>query len=269
MPIPPDKMSSSLADLGFAVRAVEILGVRIHDVTLDEAVAISRAAIRAKRPLGIVTPNAEFVMAAQQDSRFRATLNASSLAIPDGAGLLLAGRLLRTPLREQVAGTDLADRLAGLCAAEGRRLFLLGAPPGVAEAAAQRLAERHPGLIIAGTFAGDGSPSGDAETRARLRQAGRVDVVLVAYGMKKQEAWLARNQPELGIPVAIGVGGVFDFFSGRVPRAPALVRRAGFDWLFRLIVQPWRWRRQLALPRFVAAVTAAAIARRIGIVQNY
>ncbi|HEY8884780.1 MAG TPA: WecB/TagA/CpsF family glycosyltransferase [Chloroflexota bacterium] len=261
-------MDTSLADLGFSVRAIDVLGVRIHDVTLGEAVAICRAAIRADRPLRIVTPNAEFVMAAQKDTRFRETLNASSLAIPDGAGLLLAGRLLRTPLREQVAGTDLADRLAELSAAEGHRLFLLGAPPGVAEAAALRLVERHPGLIVAGTFAGDGTQAGDAETRTRLRQAGRVDVILVAYGVKKQEAWMARNQQEIGIPVAMGVGGVFDFFSGRVPRAPALVRRAGFDWLFRLIVQPWRWRRQLALPRFVAAVTAAAIARRVGAARD-
>jgi N-acetylglucosaminyldiphosphoundecaprenol N-acetyl-beta-D-mannosaminyltransferase len=201
-------------------------------------------------------------MAARVDAAFRETLNESTLAIPDGAGLLLAGRLLGTPLRAQVAGTDLADRIAALCAAEGYRLFLLGAAPGVAELAAQRLRERHPGLAIAGTYAGYADPSADEETRERLREAGKIDALFVAYGAKKQELWIARNQAALEIPLAVGVGGVFDFFSGQVPRAPALVRRAGFDWLFRLIVQPWRWRRQLALPRFVVAATIEGSRRR-------
>jgi N-acetylglucosaminyldiphosphoundecaprenol N-acetyl-beta-D-mannosaminyltransferase len=243
------------------MRAIQILGVRVDDVNLAEAEAICREALRTRLTLRVVTPNAEFVMAAQEDPVFRATLNGSGLAIPDGAGLLLAGRLLGTPLRAQVAGTDLADRLAGICAREGYRLFLLGAAAGVAEAAAAKLVQRYPGLTIAGTYAGDSSPAGDAETCARVRQAGPVDVILVAYGMKKQEAWLARNQAALAIPVGVGVGGVFDFFAGRVPRAPLVVRRAGFDWLFRLIVQPWRWRRQLALPRFLVAVLVYRVSK--------
>ncbi len=251
---PPDPSPS--------VRAIDVLGVRVDDVTMGEAVALCRAAIRSGRPHRVVTPNAEIVMAARRDPTFRQILNESALAIPDGAGLLLAGRLLGTPLREQVTGTDLADRLAGLCAAEGYRLFLLGAAPGVAALAAQRLQARHPGLAVAGTYPGSPDPAADPEVSARVREAGRVDVILVAYGAPKQEAWIARNQAALGIPLAVGVGGVFDFFSGRVPRAPAIVRRLGFDWLFRLIVQPWRWRRQLALPRFVAAVLAEALQTR-------
>ena len=96
-----------------------------------------------------------------------------------------------------------------------------------------------------------------------MNQAGRIDVLLVAFGARKQEAWLERNQERLGIPLAIGVGGVFDFWSGRVPRAPLVIRRAGFDWLFRLAVQPWRWRRQLALPRFLIAATVEGLRRRL------
>lgn len=248
--------------LGFCVRSIDVLGVRIDDVTLAEASAICHACIRSGEPHQVVTPNAEFVMAAQRDLAFRSILNCATLAIPDGAGLLLAGRLLGTPLRTQVAGTDLADELAGLCARTGHRLFLLGAAPGVAARAAERLTERHPGLIVAGTLAGSPDPAADAEVCAALRAAGRIDVLLVAYGAPKQEAWIARNQPALGIPLAMGVGGAFDFFSGRVPRAPRLVRRAGLDWLFRLIIQPWRWRRQLALPRFVAAVALEAVRQR-------
>jgi N-acetylglucosaminyldiphosphoundecaprenol N-acetyl-beta-D-mannosaminyltransferase len=253
---------SHLTDLGFHLRGVDILGVRVDDVTMPDAVGVCRACLQSGRPHRVVTPNAEIVVAARGDRAFRETLNGSTLAIPDGAGLLLAGRLLGTPLRVQVAGTDLADRIAALCAAEGYRLFLLGAAPGVAELAAQRLCERHPGLAIAGTYAGNADPTADDETRARLREAGRIDALLVAYGAKKQEFWMERNQAALGIPLAIGVGGVFDVFSGRVPRAPTLMRRAGFDWLFRLIVQPWRWRRQLALPRFVVLATIEGSRKR-------
>ncbi|MBX6772083.1 MAG: WecB/TagA/CpsF family glycosyltransferase [Chloroflexi bacterium] len=249
--------------LGYRVRAVDILGVRVDDVTLDEAVAICRSCIRSGEPHRVVTPNAEFVMAARRRPDFRALLNSSTLAIPDGAGLLLAGWLLGTPLREQVAGTDLADALAGLCAREGYRLFLLGAAPGVADDAARRLAIRYPGLAVAGTYPGSPDPRSDPETRDRIRAAGRVDVLLVAYGAERQEGWIARNQAALGIPLAIGVGGALDFLSGRVPRAPRLVRRAGLDWLFRLIIQPWRWRRQLALPQFVVAVAREAARRRL------
>lgn len=255
---------SRLTALGFSVRSIDVLGVRVDDVTLREALSICRACIRSGEPHRIVTPNAEFVMAARQDPAFRTLLNDATLAIPDGAGLLLAGRLLGTPLREQVAGTDLADGLAGLAAREGYRLFLLGAAPGVADLAAHRLVERHPGLTIAGTFAGSAAPEADAQTRGRLQEAGRIDALLVAYGARKQEAWIARNQAALHIPLAIGIGGALDFFSGRVPRAPRPLRRVGLDWLFRLIVQPWRWQRQLALPRFLLAVTHEGIQRRLG-----
>lgn len=243
-------------------RSIDILGTRVDDVTLAEALALCDAWIREGEPRRVVTPNAEFVAAARRDPAFRQMLNESALCIPDGAGLLLAGRLLGTRLREQVAGTDLADGLAGLCARHGYRVFLLGAAPGIAELAARRLEERHPGLSVAGTFAGSPEPAADNVVRARLEEAGRIDVLLAAYGAGKQEAWIARNQAALGIPLAIGVGGALDFFSGRVPRAPRLLRRLGLDWLFRLLIQPWRWRRQLALPRFVVGVVYEGLARR-------
>ncbi|HUX86212.1 MAG TPA: WecB/TagA/CpsF family glycosyltransferase [Chloroflexota bacterium] len=230
---------------------------------MSEALAICRACLGSGQSHRIVTPNAEFVMAARHDPKFRQVLNDSTLAIPDGAGLLLAGRILGTPLREQVTGTDLADGLAGLAAREGGRVFLLGAAPGVAAAAATQLAVRHPGLIVAGTYAGSSEPEADDETRRVLGAAGQIDLILVAYGARKQEDWIVRNQAVLGIPLAIGVGGALDFFAGQVPRAPVWLRRAGFDWLFRLAVQPWRWRRQLALPRFVATVAIEATRRRL------
>jgi N-acetylglucosaminyldiphosphoundecaprenol N-acetyl-beta-D-mannosaminyltransferase len=247
------------------VRSVSILGCRVDDVTMEEAVAFCDTAIRQHRPVHVVTPNAEIVVRAQSTLELQALINQSSLSVPDGAGLLLAGRILRTPLREQVTGTDLAYRLIALCAERGYRLFLLGAAPGIADAAAARLRQRYPGLTVAGTFAGDSSEAGDAETRGAVAAAGPVDVLLVAYGALRQERWIARHQAALGVPVAVGIGGAFDYMAGRVPRSPAWLRRIGLYWLFRLVTQPWRWRRQLALPRFVWLVLrSAGRARRAG-----
>jgi N-acetylglucosaminyldiphosphoundecaprenol N-acetyl-beta-D-mannosaminyltransferase len=243
---------------------VDILGVRVDDVTYGEALARCAALVASGRPRYVVTPNPEFVILARRDPEFRAILNAADLAIPDGGGLLLAARLLGRPLREQVRGTDLCYGLVERAAVEGWRVFLLGAAPGVAEAAARALSRRTPGLVLAGTFAGDGGPAGDAATRAAVRAAGRCDVLFVAYGAPRQERWIARNLPRLDVGVAIGVGGVLDFMSGRVRRAPRLVRQAGLDWLFRLAIQPRRARRQLTtIPPFVVLALREAARRRL------
>ena len=231
---------------------------------MGEAVAYCDGLIAAGGPAQVVTPNAEIVMAAQGLHDLRALINGSALSIPDGASLLLAGRILGHPLREQVTGTDLSYALATLARDRGYRLFLLGAAEGVAEAAGRRLRELNPGLEIAGTFAGRSGQEGDAETRAAIAAAGRVDIVLVAYGAPRQERWIARNQAAVGVPLAMGVGGVFDFMTGRVRRAPPWLRRIGLDWAFRLVMQPSRWRRQLALPRFVWRVV---LTRRMAITR--
>jgi N-acetylglucosaminyldiphosphoundecaprenol N-acetyl-beta-D-mannosaminyltransferase len=232
-------------------RSIDILGCRVDDVTMAEAVAWCDALIQANRPAYVVTPNAEIVMRAQGLPDLRGLINGSHLSIPDGASLLLAGRILGRPLREQVTGTDLSYELASLASRQGYRMFLLGAAEGVAEAAAARLVARYPGLRIAGTFAGWSRPEGDAETRAAVHAAAPVDILLVAYGAPWQERWIGRNAAALDVKLAMGVGGVFDFMAGRVRRAPPWLRRIGLDWLFRLAVQPWRWRRQLTIPQFL------------------
>jgi N-acetylglucosaminyldiphosphoundecaprenol N-acetyl-beta-D-mannosaminyltransferase len=242
---------------------MDILGVRVDDVTYN--VALERCVAYAAgggRHL-VVTPNPEFVVLARRHPPFREVLAGADLSIPDGGGLLLAARLWGTPLREQVRGTDLCYGLAGAAPAHGLRLFLLGGAPGVAEEAAGRLQRRFPGLQIAGAFAGDGSPAGDAETVAAVRRAGRCDLLFVAYGAPKQEYWMARNLPQVDVGMAMGVGGVLDFMSGRVRRAPSIVRRAGLDWLFRLLQQPRRLRRQATtIVPFVLLALAEAPRRR-------
>ena len=244
------------------MKRLNLLGTPIDDVTYSEAVAYVSTLMAAGTPAAVVTPNPEFVVIAQRHAAFRAALWQADLAIPDGGGLLLAARLLGLRLREQVRGTDLAYQLVDHARREGWRVFLLGAGPGVAAAAATRLRSHYPGVSIVGTFAGSAASPGDAATRAAVSAAGRVDLLLVAYGAPRQELWMQRNVAALDVGVAMGVGGVLDYMAGRVRRAPPLVRNAGLEWLFRLIRQPWRWRRQLALVAFGRLVLAAAMARQ-------
>jgi N-acetylglucosaminyldiphosphoundecaprenol N-acetyl-beta-D-mannosaminyltransferase len=239
---------------GDPMRSIHILGVRVDDLTEDEALDRAAAMLAAGRPHHVVTVNPEFVMEARRNPAFRAVLAGADMATPDGAGLLFAARYLGTPLRGRVTGVAITERLAGLAAAKGYRLFLLGAAPGVAEAAADALRARHPGLIIAGAFAGTPRPRHEPFLR-QLIAAARPHILLVAYGHPRQDLWIARNQPALGVPLAIGVGGTFDELAGIVPQAPAWMHRLGLKWLFRLIVQPRRWRRILdAVPLFTLAV---------------
>jgi N-acetylglucosaminyldiphosphoundecaprenol N-acetyl-beta-D-mannosaminyltransferase len=242
---------------------MDILGVRVDDVTHEAAVARCIALVADPRPRYVVTPNPEFVMVARRDPEFRRILNRADLSIPDGSGLLLASRLFGEQLQEQVRGTDLCYSLVELAPRMGWSLFLLGAAPGVAEQAARRLEQRYPGLNVCGTFAGDASASGDETAVEVIRHAGRCDLLFVAYGVNRQERWMARNLGKLDVGMAIGVGGVLDFMSGRLRRAPRAIRRIGLDWLFRLAIQPRRFRRQATtIPPFVALAIMEGVRRR-------
>ncbi len=205
----------------------------------------------------VATVNPEFIMRARSDARFAALLESASLCIPDGWGVLWAARRQGHPLPERVSGIDIIPPLAARAAGAGWRLYLLGAAPGVAAQAGELLRARFPGLLVVGSHAGRAGPEGDVETIALLKSA-RPDLVLVAYGAPHQELWLDRNLGRLGGGVGIGVGGAFDFLTGRVPRAPAWMRRVGLEWLFRLIRQPWRARRMAVLPRFAIEVMRSA-----------
>ena len=230
-----------------------ILGVAVDDLDEDAAVERIDGFIVAGGPHHVVTVNPEFVMEARRNGAFRRVLAAADLATPDGFGLLLVARWRGRPLRGRVTGVALVDRLAALAAERGYTLFLLGAAPGVAERAALALEQRCPGLRVAGCYAGSPRRADEPDIRARVAAA-RPDILLVAYGHPAQDLWIARNQPLLRVPVAIGVGGAFDYIAGVVPRAPAWMRRLGLEWLYRLVRQPRRWRRILtAVPLFLWA----------------
>ncbi|HLZ25730.1 MAG TPA: WecB/TagA/CpsF family glycosyltransferase [Chloroflexota bacterium] len=245
-------------------RAVDVLGLRVDDVTYAEALAILARAIDDRVPHLVTTPNPEFVMLARREPDFRTVMQRAALNIPDGIGLVLAARLAGDRLREHVQGTDLVLKLAAASARRGERWFLLGARGDVAQRTGRVLQRQYPGLQIAGAMSGSPLFSDDDAVRSAILAAGRVDVLLVAYGAPKQEYWLDRNLVALDIPVGIGVGGVFDYLSGDVPRAPRWVRQLHFEWCYRLIAQPWRWRRQLALPAFAALALTHAARRRFG-----
>ncbi len=236
-----------------SIPSVEILGVRVDVVTYRDTLDIISRWIEQQAPHQIATANPEFVMAAQQDAAFRQALVEADLCVADGIGLLWAARRLGRALPERVTGSDLVPLVAQTAAQRGWRLYLLGAAPGVAEQTARLLEQRNPGLRIAGVYAG--SPAA-AEAPAIVQRvaAAQADVLFVAYGAPAQDLWISRHKAELGVPVMMGVGGAFDHIAGVQRRAPRWVQRIHLEWLFRLATQPWRWRRQLALPRFVLAV---------------
>ncbi|MBA3469257.1 MAG: WecB/TagA/CpsF family glycosyltransferase [Herpetosiphonaceae bacterium] len=217
---------------------------------MDQTIALIAAMIAGGGPHQIATINPEFVMAAQQHLGFHATLEAATLAVPDGTGLLYAARWQGHALREKVTGIDLTERLAAESAQRGWRIFLLGAAPGVAEKAAAALSERFPGVVIAGTWAGSPASAAQPAIAAQIRAA-RPDIVLVAYGAPAQDLWIRRHGAALQIPLGIGVGGTFDDLAGIRPRAPRIIRRLGLEWGYRLLRHPSRWRRIMtAVPIF-------------------
>ncbi|MDQ6661464.1 MAG: WecB/TagA/CpsF family glycosyltransferase [Chloroflexota bacterium] len=240
--------------------SVYILGVRVDRIsqqaaldTFEQMIANHRASNNTARCQQIITVNPEFVMAAQHHTGFRTAINSAALVLADGTGVVWATRYLGKATPERVTGTDILPLLAQRCAAKGYRLYLLGAAPGIAQLAAQRLQKFAPGLEIAGTYAG--SPAVDEEETIIERiQAAQADVLCVAYGAPAQEMWIYRNLSRLPVAVAIGVGGAFDFLSGQKSRAPQLMRKMGIEWVYRLYQEPWRWKRMLALPRFALAV---------------
>lgn len=229
---------------------IEILGVPVARSDLYEA--LRRIALFLKTPgvKHVATVNPEYVMQASRDPGFLQLLKQTDLNVPDGIGIIWASMLLGRRLKRRVTGTDLLPLICGLCSRKGYRVFLLGGKPGVAERAAGNLSRQFPGLAVAGTSSNDPGPESDPETVEEINRSG-AEVLAVAYGCPKQDFWILENREKLtGVRVAIGVGGALDFISGELPRAPLPVRKAGLEWLFRLWLEPGRFWRMAALPRF-------------------
>ncbi len=246
-------VKADAAPTALTANRVRILGVPIAPITWDDLRNILAEWIAGDRPHQICTTNPEFLMVAQRDVHFYTILNRADLCVADGIGLLWAARWLGSPLPDRITGSDGLPLIAGWAAEAGWKLFLLGAAEGVATRAADILRERFPGLRIVGAYAGSPAPAEEDAIVAMVNASG-ADLLFVAYGAPRQDKWIARNLPRLRVKVAMGIGGSLDFLVGVQRRAPRGWQRLGLEWLYRLIREPWRWRRMTRLPRFVLAV---------------
>ena len=235
----------------------DILGVGFDDLTLEEAAAAGASLVEDQGFHYAVTPNPEFLLAARKDQPFRQALLDADLVLADGVGVVYSAKLLGRPLKGRVPGIEFAQALMGWMAKHGKRLFLLGAKPGVAELAAANLRDRYPGLILCGTH--DGYFKEDEPVVQAIRESG-ADVVFVCLGAPKQEFWMAKHGPATGAHLLVGLGGSLDVFAGVVERAPEGFQKLGLEWLYRLMKEPKRFGRMAKLP----LVLVYALAGRIG-----
>lgn len=235
---------------------IDIMGVGFDNLTLEGAVAQGTSLVQAEGFHYVVTPNPELVERARQEKRFKTALNGADLVLPDGIGVVYAGKILGKPLQGRCPGIDFATGLMAQMAQEGKRLFLLGAKPGVAAKAAENLEKTYPGLVICGHH--DGYFKEDAPIVAEI-SASRADVIFVCLGAPKQEYWMIANGPATGAHLAIGLGGSLDVFAGVVERAPESWQKLGLEWLYRLKKEPQRIGRMAKLPLFLVSAVGARL----------
>ena len=222
-----------------------ILGVRFDSLTRQQAAQAGAALLEAPGFHYAVTPNPEFLLAAEKDASFRKILNEADLTLPDGIGVIYAARILGRPLQGRVTGIDFAGDLLARLNETGGRLYLLGAKPGVAQRAGENIQAQYPNLVLCGTH--DGYFQDNAAVAGEIAQAGP-DLLFVCLGAPKQEKWMAQWGPATGARLAIGLGGVLDVYSGQVERAPEMFQKLGLEWAYRLMKEPSRVGRMARLP---------------------
>lgn len=223
--------------------SVRILDVTIHNMTMSDSLDWITRRIANPSPGHICFFNADCANIASRDPNYRTVLNQAELVLADGIGLKLAGKLLASPIRQNVNGTDMFPRLCEAVSGTGAGIFLLGALPGVADKVRDWVAQHHPDVIVSGCRDGYFTAEQEREVVYEIAQSGAA-VLLVAFGAPRQDLWIRRHLNETGVKVAMGVGGLFDFYSGRIPRAPLWMREIGAEWLFRFAQEPRRmWKR--------------------------
>lgn len=237
----------------------DIMGLQFDNITMEEALDAAKALLQGEHAARVVTPNAEIAYEALHDENMRTLLNSAELMLPDGAGVVLASKILKTPLRQKVAGVDFADGLLGVLETTGQSLYLLGSKPGIGELAAQKMMQKHPKLRIAGIA--DGYFQDEAPVIDKINASG-ADVLFVCLGAPKQEQFMARHQKALHVKLMAGLGGTLDSFAGTVKRAPKWMIRLNLEWLYRLIKEPKRFIRMLRLPKYLWAVVCKRIRGR-------
>lgn len=229
---------------------IVVLGVPVDRLAMDEAVSRIAEFVASKSPHIVVTADSSGIVRAQSDPELMQILQTADLVTPDSTGILWASRRMRAPIKERVSGVDLLDRLCALSADRGFRVFFLGGAPGVAEMAAERMRLLHPGCNIVGARHGY-FPEDSDELIAKEIAEKKPDILFVAMGIPRQEMFIRRTQSIIRAPVAMGVGGSLDVFSGKVKRAPKWVQNRSLEWLWRLILNPRKIAKAKSLPKFV------------------
>jgi len=243
----------------------DILGVQVSSVSFDEVLKYVAGKVKTtSEKIFIITPNPEIIMYASTHPAYKKILNSADLALCDGVGVLVAGMLLKRPFKERIAGVDMMEKLCEMSVKNVMNIGLFGAGLGVAERAAKCLREKYPGIEIAFAVSeldelmSKSSKEKKSNNNDLKKIIPSVDLLFVALGFPKQEEWISENLSHLPVRVAMGVGGAFDYISGDVKRAPFILRAVGLEWLYRLVIQPHRWRRQMALPHFFIKVLTKA-----------
>jgi len=228
-----------------------ILGVQVNTENYDELIPKVFRNIEDKKKSLVVAINPEKLMKAKEDPELKALLNRAEFQIPDGIGVIIASKLKKGSISSRITGIDMMDRVVREAARTGRAVFLYGAKPGVADKAAQQLKQTYPDLIVAGTQ--DGYESDSSKVLDTINKA-KPDILFVAMGSPKQEQWIEQHRDNLYPMLYQGVGGSFDVLAGNVKRAPAAFQKLGAEWLYRLLKEPSRLKRQMNLPKFLFEV---------------
>lgn len=238
---------------------IDVLGIEFDNTDILEAVERAIRLMEERRHAYVVTPNPEIILESQKNEKLASAVKSADMVLPDGVGVIYASHILGTPIKNRIPGIDFASALMARISENGRKVFLLGAKPGVAELAGERLAERYPGLVICGVNDGYFEEE-DTEFIIEKINSASPDLVLVCLGSPKQEIWMKNNAELLDAGLLIGLGGALDVYAGVVERAPRKWRSMGLEWLYRLIREPKRIKRMVKLP----GVIVAAAWRRIG-----
>jgi len=232
----------------------DILGCQVDLVNLSQVLQdIETFLCTDKEPAQIITVNAEILYEASKNRKLKEVINAAQMVTPDGIGVVWAARQLGYNPQGRVTGIELLEAVCREGAKQGWKIFFLGAAPGVAEQAARELNKRYQGLKITGTIDGYFAPENEEDIIAAIKSSSP-DILFVGLGAPRQEYWINDYKEQLQIPVCIGVGGSFDVISGLKKRAPAFMIRLNLEWLYRLISEPSRVKRQMALPKFVLSI---------------
>ncbi len=240
---------------------LNILGVPIDRVDMNSALSKIVDYMENRDKCIVCTPNSEIVMQAQNNKELWNFINEADLVVPDGIGLVAASRIIGKPLKERVTGIDLMERVLWYCDMNRKNVFIMGGKPGVAQKAAENISCKYPDInfcgINHGYFKGlHIGQEGHEEEMAVIDKINSAspDVLFVALGAPKQELWINKYAHMINANVIMGVGGSTDVYAGEVKRAPQIYQNLGLEWFYRLIKEPWRYKRMMALPKFVVEV---------------